>query len=683
MLSPTLCLVLAAASVPFVKLPLKALVLYENGLGYFERRGPLRPGQVADIPLEPGQLDDALKSAVILSKQGVAAVEFTPPLAPEAARALAGMPAVDLMNDLAVVLAALKGVDVVVTNSDGVVARGRVLEVADEQEHDLKGNAIPAPTLLVFGEPGLQRVRLNEIASVRPTAAGVVLAWDRAMRAASTQPQMQSLKVRAGTGATEVALGYTTEAPVWRATYRLVQTKEKTRLQAFALVHNDSDEPWAGVKVTLASGRPASFLYPLAGPRYGRREMIAPADGLDAAPQLATAEARQHLTGHSGKDISLGSLSTHGRGGGSSGYGSGHVSLGGTGADTRARQPSDLLTEGLSPLEPAAVSEAGELFLYTVKEPVTLGAHKSALLPIIDDGISAEAVTVIGDETAQPQLAMRLLNSTPLTLEEGTVSVFADGTYAGEAQLDRLKPHEVRILQHGEDLDLEASIEQTTQAGPVQAVRPVASEGLIELHRIERRVHRLTLTSRSAKKRTVLYTLDSEGYRIVSGAEEDVRSPEQPRYARFTVEPRQEKKIEVVEEGAWVDRLSVTDLSSTQLTELLALKVPLKVHEALTTLQAQVQRVEKSKVRQQQIDERVKELNGDVTRLRETLAAAGKGGTSQTADALGAKLLTLEEELTALRAERKEHDEVIAAAQQMMLAQTSDSHSSSTTGALP
>ena len=61
-------------------------MLYENGVGYFERKGAVVAGAVAQIPLEPGQLDDALKSLVVMSTRGVASVEFAPSIAPELSR---------------------------------------------------------------------------------------------------------------------------------------------------------------------------------------------------------------------------------------------------------------------------------------------------------------------------------------------------------------------------------------------------------------------------------------------------------------------------------------------------------------------------------------------------------------------------------------------------------------------
>src|SRR5882724_8628562 len=122
----TLVLLLAATPPsPAHKLPLKTLVLYENGLGYFERKGTLPEGATAEIPLEPGQLDDALKSMVVLSDQGVASVEFAPPLAEEAARSLAAMPSADEQRSLEAVIRSLKGVEVKVTSATGAGVKGR------------------------------------------------------------------------------------------------------------------------------------------------------------------------------------------------------------------------------------------------------------------------------------------------------------------------------------------------------------------------------------------------------------------------------------------------------------------------------------------------------------------------------------------------------------------------------
>ena len=663
-----IALALAAAPPSQSRLPLKTLVLYENGVGYFERRGPVKAGSVAEIPLEPGQLDDALKSLVVVSAQGVASVEFAPPLSAEAARAMAGLPARSEQASLSNLCRSLTGVEVEIRREAGAVVKGRVIQVSEEALSltDKEGKPIPEPTLLVFGDAGLAKVPLRSIEAVRPVGSQVALAWSRAVGSTALQPERERLVVRGASGGGPVAVGYTTEAPVWRTTYRLVmgtrasgpveqRGKQQSRLQGFALVHNDSDEAWDNVKVTLASGHPTSFLFPLAGPRYGRRELMTPQDGLDTAPQLATREAREHLRGEG----EWAGLTGTGLGGAGSGMGSGSLSVGhaggvGRGSISGSGVSSTVLEDGPTPIEPAAVSEAGDLFLYSVKEPVVLGARKSALLPIIDGATQAERVTLLDGE-GRVFTAVRLENTTPLTLEGGTLSVYTDGAYTGETQVDRVKPGEVRVLKHGEDLDLEVARSTSREEGNPRKVRVVGTEGnrLLELTRVDRLVHRVEFTSRTDVPRVVLVELSEQKYRVVSGGDEDVRSPGQPRFGRILVAPKASETVDLVEEGGVVERIAANQLTTARLNALLTRTMPDEAKALLTSLKAEIGRAEEAQAKVAQLDARVRELEADLARTRENLAAVGKAGAADAAKKLGEKLLALEESLVAVRRERE------------------------------
>jgi hypothetical protein len=653
-----LLLLLAAPPASQARLPLKTLVLYENGVGYFERRGTVPTGAVAEIPLEPGQLDDALKSLVVMSAQGVASVEFAPPLSAEAARAMAGLPEREQQASLSNLCRSLTGVEVEVRHGAKPPVKGRVIEVADEAWGllDKEGQRVLEPTLLVFGDAGLAKVALREIDAVRPLGSQVSLAWQRAVGARALQPERERLVVRGASGGGLVAVGYTTEAPVWRTTYRLVLGKKTQRLQGFALVHNDSDETWDGVKVTLASGHPTSFLFPLAGPRYGRREMMAPQDGLDTAPQLATREAREHLRGEGEWVGAMGmSVRGSGSGGGYGAVGSGSLGSRGVGSAVAGGLSSVVLEDGPTPLEPAAVSEAGDLFLYSVKEPVVLGARKSALLPIVDSSTKAERVTLLDGE-GRVFTAVRLENTTPLTLEGGTLSVFTDGSYTGETQIDRVKPGEVRVLKHGEDLDLEVARGTRREEGDPRKAKLTGLPGgrVLELTRVDRLVHTIDFTSRTDVPRTVLVELSEQRYRVVAGGDEDIRSPGQPRFGRVQIAPRASASVDLVEEGAVVERIAAEQLTSARLGSLLARKLPDDVKVLLGQLKAEISRAETARDRVATLDTKIREAESDIVRTRENLAALGKTTAPEAAKKLAAKLLLLEEHLSSLKQDRQD-----------------------------
>jgi hypothetical protein len=663
-----LLLSLALTQAQPARLPLTHLVLYENGVGYFERRGTLGQGATAEIPLEAGQLDDALKSLVVVSDKGVASVEFAPPLAVDAARAMAGLPGRAETGSLEVMLRALQGVDVVVTREGGAPLKGRVVEVTQEQGvPDKDGKRLEDQTLLLFGDAGLSRVTLTKIQAVRPTGAAVSLAWSRAVGSTALQPERERLLVRGAQGGGAVAVGYTTEAAVWRTTYRLVMGA-KARLQGYALVHNDSDEAWSQVTVSLASSKPTSFLFPLAGPRYGRRDLVAPEDGLDTAPQLATKEARDHLRG----PLEIGGVSLHGMGTTGQGYGSGSASLSGRGSVMAGGGSSGLsstvLEDGPTPLEPAAVSEAGDLFLYSVKEPVVLGARRSALLPIIDGPTTAERVTLL-DKDGAAFTAVRLQNTSALTLEGGTLSVFADGAYVGETQVDRVKPNEVRVLKHGVDLDVEVTRTTRREEGPVRKAHVVGAAGhrLLELTRVDRLVHTLSLTSRTKDTRTLLFELPEHGYRVVTGAEEDVRSPNQPRYARLSLHAHAKEDVDVVEEGAVVERIAAGALTLVRLDALLAQPLPPEARKVLVAARADVEAAEQSAAKLATLEAQLRGLEVDLGRTRESLAAVGKTNAPAVAQKLGERLLQLEEALTKGRAEHEALTRAVAQTKEHLL----------------
>ena len=80
-----------------------------------------------------------------------------------------------------------------------------------------------------------------------------------------------------GEGKREVKVGYVTENPIWKTSYRIVLDKNgKTKLLGWANVENTSDEDWHDIKLTLVSGRPISFQMDLYPPLFIPRPTVEP-----------------------------------------------------------------------------------------------------------------------------------------------------------------------------------------------------------------------------------------------------------------------------------------------------------------------------------------------------------------------------------------------------------------------
>ncbi|MBN1770404.1 MAG: hypothetical protein JXB32_04015, partial [Deltaproteobacteria bacterium] len=229
-------------------LPLRSVVLYESGVGYFERRGPVqRHGDLA-LLVPQNHLDDALMTLVVLTTDGarVGALTFPSVLAPEAALAESPAPVDAFYQDGPIVplLGALAGLQAHLRTAAGEVLDGRVIgtarveearPVADGDAADAGGTA-QVPVLVFLTDDGALRwFQLDEIESVGPSDGPAQTAMDRAVAALSTRrgEAQESIGVSVREGG-DLAIGYLAEAPVWRVSYRLVFQDRKGRLQGWA-----------------------------------------------------------------------------------------------------------------------------------------------------------------------------------------------------------------------------------------------------------------------------------------------------------------------------------------------------------------------------------------------------------------------------------------------------------------
>jgi hypothetical protein len=140
-------------------LPLTKVRLYETGVAYFERSGPIRSS--TSLPVPSSHVDDALKSLVVLAGDGhVSGVAFDSRESPAVARTRAGLPGdTDVPLDLPTVLAGLRGEAVELRLRNGRV-RGRVLDlVADDRSPFL---------LMVRTDGAVERTEVSLIVGVLP-----------------------------------------------------------------------------------------------------------------------------------------------------------------------------------------------------------------------------------------------------------------------------------------------------------------------------------------------------------------------------------------------------------------------------------------------------------------------------------------------------------------------------------
>jgi hypothetical protein len=273
-----------------VPLTLRKVVLYKNGMGYFEHLGTVQGAQDVEIVLPSTQLNDVLKSLTVidLGKGQVTGITYdsTAPLS----RRLAELP-IQLGSGQGLVsfLNQIRGTEVEIRAPGGAVA-GKLMG-AEVRPKQVEGNSVvEIVEVTVFTSKG--EVRTVELASAetltlldRELASDVGRYLD--LLNSAHRRDVRRLRIHTvGSGSRELYVSYTSEAPIWKTTYRIVlDDKEKPLLQGWAIVDNTTPMDWVDVDLSLVAGAPVSFVQNLSQPLYARRPVVPLPRGVQVTPQ--------------------------------------------------------------------------------------------------------------------------------------------------------------------------------------------------------------------------------------------------------------------------------------------------------------------------------------------------------------------------------------------------------------
>src|ERR1700745_1468344 len=129
-----------AASVDAAKLPVRRVVLYKNGVGYFEHLGRVRGRQDVHIDFTSAQLNDVLKSLTVLDLAGgrITAVDYNSE-APLARRLATLRLALGEKPNISEFLGALRGARIEVRGASGSALAGKLLGVEKKAHFSANG----------------------------------------------------------------------------------------------------------------------------------------------------------------------------------------------------------------------------------------------------------------------------------------------------------------------------------------------------------------------------------------------------------------------------------------------------------------------------------------------------------------------------------------------------------------
>jgi hypothetical protein len=498
------------------ELPVKQVVLYKHGVGFFERAGRLSPGESARLDFKATEMNDVLKSLTILEKGGGKISGLRYDSMDPLSHKLEEFPfQIGKSQPLAGMLDQLKGARLELKFGTetvaGVIVAGRTLPGSDKQPEreqltlmldngELRTVDLSAATGIHFSDPQLQQQFKDYLAA---------LAASRSKDKRSVYIDSTDSKGR------DVSASYMIPAAVWKSSYRLILGTGQPTLEGWAIVDNTTGEDWTQVALSLVSGRPISFVSQLYAPKYIDRPTAELADDQAARPVV-----------HEGAFATTGNVAGVAGGGRGAAFARRDMAAQGPPAPAKpqAKMEMDALAETVNVAPSSIVADAtarelGELFEYRVAQPVTIRKGESAMLPFLQQQIGGRKLLIYSDHSSQhPTNAAELTNTSGKTLDGGPITVYDGGAYGGEALMETLKAGDKRLISYAVDLGTRI----TEAFGSKQAV-------VREIH-----ANRGMLTSKLAQEETRTYTIrnvDQKAKTLI------VEHPVRPMYTLLNQKP--------------------------------------------------------------------------------------------------------------------------------------------------
>jgi len=639
------------------RLPVTRVILYKNGVGYFEHAGRVRDSQDVNVDFTTAQLNDVLKSLTVLDlgKGRITGVSYNSN-APLERRLGSLHLAVGENPTTAQFLDALRGARLEV-RSGSETASGRLLSI-DEREIPIRGDQkVTVDHISIISDSGEVRVfELTPTTSVRVTEKDVNDEVGKYLGlVASTRDQdVRRMTIStAGEGERNLLVSYISEVPVWKSTYRIVIPNEgKPLVQGWAIVDNTVGEDWKNVELSLVAGAPQSFVQQLSQPYYARRPVVALPQNAMITPQTheATMEAQTDVNGQLIAPPIIAAGVVGGVPGGIPGGQMGGV-IGAAGSSAmalKAREGGGVgggvfrpgagnskqwLSADLDHLEAATTTaqtrDLGDLFEYKLQDRVTIRKNQSALVPILQARIDAEKVSVWNPSQTSVLRALWLDNTSALTFDGGSFNVLEGDAFAGEGLMDPIKPGEKRLLSYAADLGVLVDAKQ--KAENQRVTRVFIAHGLMTQSTQEREENTYTIRNRDTSQRTVVIEHPARpGWKLTDDEKPAESSASFHRF-RMTVDSKKTETLLVKEYRPVTNSYQLSNVTEDQIKFFLTQKmINPEIEHALRRLIAQKSSIA---VLDAEVGSRKSKISGisdDQQRLRENMKAL-KGSVEEKA----------------------------------------------------
>jgi hypothetical protein len=617
-----------------------SVTIFSNGIASFTRTYAVRKKDTTPlgIPVRKAHISDVLKSLNVFGNvKLLEPPSFTPVNANQSTLKI------DTAKVLDSLLTQLSGTNVTVTDNNDKTFVG-VLIGKQKSEQNTGNYKVTVEHVLVQTSSGVRAIDLQDVRTVDFTdddiKAEIAKALQTNRQSIKPDSTFVNLKLQAIESDTDAVLQYNIPTAAWQINYRLSQKDGKFSLEAFAVVHNNTDEDWNNFLVSVVTGEPLTFSSDL-------QEQKIP-----ARPHVSFVKATTE--GGFTAEVGMRAQADDDDGGFESAGGSRGVRSRGIGAAPKAAMMSfgasmpcaaPMPQKAQATLTDAA--EVGDFTLWTSKDAISIPAQKSALVPLFDVVLS-DAKTVLyykaTRNATRPFRAVKMKNTTGWALGYGPCAVYNNNMSEGDCALDACKPGEERLLLHAKETGV--LVKQDIKAREDKLTSTKLSNGIATSEWVYTSV--TTYTIKNSKKETFVLELDHENQ--IPGAEVKSSIPVSESLSdgvRLKIELKPDAQVtvpvtetyvnatEMAFDGNWLRRSSFIDTQNPRKTDPQVLEV-VKLQNEVDRLQ-QEERVAQN---------RVATLTGEQGRIRENLKAFGE--KSEEAGGMRKNLIAAETEIKSL-----------------------------------
>ncbi|MEM9951964.1 MAG: hypothetical protein AAF846_10205 [Chloroflexota bacterium] len=425
-------------------LPVREMVLYKHGVGFFVRQGAVEGEHIA-LTFRKDEINDVLKSLAVFDQAGgqVLGIHYQTPM-DKATRLASSSIKLSQKQSLRDLLRDLRGRECElvfeVTAGTQETVNGRIIGIDEvETEEDFSAN------VSVLTEHGVRVFPYETLRSFKIADEQSSHDLSYFLDTSMAEDDRRVVSVRLTEGEHDLAVYYVAPSPTWRVSYRLVAERDedgstgKALLQGWGLFDNRLEEDLNNVRVTLVAGQPISFIYDLYASKIPQRPTVEDKSRVAPGPiEYASAQSDAVMDFMEAEHDVPSFL---------------RRALPREEAKLGSVRPTISQAQAAAPAQ-AESKDSGETFQYIVTTPVTVKRGESALVPIIGYEVNYERELLYNQDKLpnHPVASLRFDNNSGLTLERGPVTLVEDGDYKGEAVIPFTKDNQQVYVPYAVEL---------------------------------------------------------------------------------------------------------------------------------------------------------------------------------------------------------------------------------------